>query len=328
MNDIWTNDYVWVAAGFVLLILGAEALVRGGVAVARRFRVSSLLIGLTVIAYGTSAPELLVSVNAASHHAYGIAVGNVVGSNILNILLILGVTAIISPILVPLRAIGRDGLFALLSAGLLVWFGLNQPVLGQSEGILFLAILFAILLIAYTQERGRDVPVAESRFQSVIPHSAIVDFGLILVGFALLLLGADALVKGSVHIARANGVSEAVIGLTLVAAGTSLPELVTSGVAALRGQSEIALGNIIGSNIYNILAVLGVASLLGPVRIDPELVQVDMWVMLAATGALFLPLLVARRVGRTYGLLLLAGYLGYLAYLLQKAGLITLNFGG
>jgi len=268
---------------------------------------------------------LLVSVNAASHHAYGIAVGNVVGSNILNILLILGVTAIISPIVVPFRAIGRDGLFALLSAGLLVWLALHQPALGRAEGILFLAILAAVLLISYSQERGRDAPAVESRFMNVLPHSAIVDFGLILVGFALLLLGADALVKGSVNIARANGVSEAVIGLTLVAAGTSLPELVTSAVAAFRGQPELALGNVIGSNIYNILAVLGVASVLGPVEIDPELVKVDMWVMLAATGALFLPLLVARRVGRTYGLLLLAGYLGYLAYLLQKAGLITLS---
>ncbi len=325
MNDIWTNDYAWVGAGFVLLIFGAEALVHGGVAMARRFRVSPLLIGLTVIAYGTSTPELLVSVNASLNHAYGIAMGNVVGSNILNILLILGLTAIISPIVVPALAIGRDSMFALLSAGLLIWIASRQDVLGQAEGILFLAILLAVLLVTYGQERDRSVPSADSRFLNVLPHSVVVDAGLILIGFALLLFGADVLVKGSINLARANGLSETLIGLTLVAAGTSLPELVTSVVAALRGHSQIALGNVIGSNIYNILAILGVASLLGPVEIDPELARVDMWVMLAATGALFLPLLVARRVGRTYGLLLLAGYLAYLAYLLQKAGLITLS---
>lgn len=320
------NEYVLVVAGFALLILGAEALVHGGVAVARRLNVSPLLIGVTIVAYGTSTPELLVSVNASVNQAYGIAVGNVVGSNIFNILLILGLTALISPITVSARAIGRDGLFALVAAGLFVWLALRMPVLGWFEGVLLLSILLAMLLISYAQESAAGSEPDGSRHMRDRPleHSAIIDVGLILVGIALLMLGAEVLVQSAVGIARANGISEAVIGLTLVAAGTSLPELVTSVVAAIRGNSDIALGNVVGSNIYNILAILGAASMLGPVEIDREIVSLDMWVMLAATVALFPPLLFANRIGRIYGLLLLVGYVAYVAFLFQKAGLLHL----
>jgi cation:H+ antiporter len=289
------------------------------------------LIGVTIVAYGTSTPELVVSVNATLSGNYGIAVGNVVGSNIFNVLLILGLTAFISPIRVSARAIGRDGFFALVAAGLFIWIVLQQPknpVLEFHEGVLFLAVLVAMALFSYGHERDREALAARRpRFmrQRPLAHSPLIDLALVAVGIALLIFGADVLVRSAVEIARANQVSEAVIGLTLVAAGTSLPELVTSVVAALRRQPDIALGNIVGSNIYNILAILGVASLIGPVYVDQQIARVDMWVMLAATLALFLPVLFANRMGRGYGLLLLIGYAAYVGYLFQQAGLVDLG---
>ena len=320
-------EYVLVVAGFALLILGAEALVHGGVAVARRLNVSPLLIGVTIVAYGTSTPELLVSVQAAIAGNYGIAVGNVVGSNIFNILFILGATAMIAPIAVSPRAIGRDGLFALIAAGLFIWVALRMPAMGFAEGVVYLAVLLATIFITYGQERLNEAPAGDdSRHlrERTLTHSVLIDLGLIAIGIGLLVVGADMLLDGSVTIARHYGVSETVIGLTLIAAGTSLPELATSVVAAIRGNPDIALGNVVGSNIYNILAILGVASLIGPVQIDPAIVRIDMWVMLAATIALFPPLLFGNRMGRFYGLILLAGYLAYLAYLFQTAGLLHL----
>lgn len=320
------NEYVLVAAGFALLILGAEALVHGGVAVARRLNVSPLLIGVTIVAYGTSTPELLVSVNASVNQAYGIAVGNVVGSNIFNILFILGLTALISPITVSPRAIGRDGLFALVAAGLFIWLALRMSALGWFEGVLMLSILLAMIMISYAQESAAGAEPDGSRHmrERALTHSSFIDIALIVVGIALLILGAEILVGSSVSIARQNGISETVIGLTLIAAGTSLPELVTSVVAAMRGNPDIAIGNIVGSNIYNVLAILGVASVLGPVEIDAQIRAVDMWVMLAATLALLPPLLLGNRMGRFYGLLLLVGYVAYVGYLFQKAGLLHL----
>jgi cation:H+ antiporter len=160
--------------------------------------------------------------------------------------------------------------------------------------------------------------------ERALTHSSFIDIALIVVGIALLILGAEILVGSSVSIARQNGISETVIGLTLIAAGTSLPELVTSVVAAMRGNPDIAIGNIVGSNIYNVLAILGVASVLGPVEIDAQIRAVDMWVMLAATLALLPPLLLGNRMGRFYGLLLLVGYVAYVGYLFQKAGLLHL----
>ena len=321
------NEYLWTAAGFVFLILGAEALIRGSVAIAGRAGVSPLLIGVTIVAYGTSMPELVVSVEASLSGNYGIAVGNVVGSNILNVLLILGLTAFLAPITVSGRAIWRDAFFALVAAGLFIWIVLQRPLhpaLGFPEGVLFLALLVAMGLLSFGHERGR-MAAERSRFIRARSGSVLFDLLLIGVGIGLLIYGADTLVKNAVVIARTNHVSEAVIGLTLVAVGTSLPELVTAIVAALRGHSDIALGNVVGSNIYNILAILGVASVIGPVSVDPQIVRIDMWVMLAATVALFVPVLFGNRLGRLYGLLLLTGYAAYVGYLVQSAGLADLG---
>ena len=321
------EQYIVAAVGLGLLVLGAEGLVHGAVAVARRLHVSPLLIGVTIVAYGTSTPELIVSTNATMQGSYGIAVGNVVGSNTFNILFILGLTALIAPITVSPRAIGRDGIFALIAAGLFIWVSQRMPVMNFEEGVLFLGVLLAMILFTYAQEAGKVEPAADaSRFarERALTHSPLIDIATIGVGLGLLVVGADMLVNSSIAIARSNGVSETVIGLTLVAAGTSLPELATSVVAALRGNPDIALGNITGSNIYNILAILGVSSLIGPVHIDPQIAAMDNWVMLGATVALLLPMVVGNRIGRTYGLVLFAGYLAYLAYLFQKAGLLHL----
>jgi len=317
LDQLLSNDFGLIVAGLLLLALGAEVLVHGAVSLALRLRVSPLLIGVTIVAWGTSTPELLVSVNASLNGNYGIAVGNVVGSNIFNVLLIIGLVSVISPISVPARAIGRDGLFALAAAGLFVWIALNMNVMGFAEGVLLLGILLAMAVFSFGQERaaakvpGRDLPAPPA-------HSLLVDLLLIGTGLGLLVIGADMLVSGSVSIARDFGISETIIGLSLVAVGTSVPELATSIVAAFRGKADIALGNVTGSNIYNILGILGVAALVGPVRIDPEIVQVDMWVMVAATLALFPPLLLGGRIGRLYGLMLLMGCAAYASFLYTK----------
>jgi cation:H+ antiporter len=318
-EQIMGSDYTLIVAGLFLLGFGAEVLVHGAVSLALRMRVSPLLVGLTIVAWGTSTPELIVSVNASLSGNYGIAVGNVVGSNIVNILLILGVTALISPIALPKRAIGRDGVFALAAAGLFAWIALRQPALGFDEGVLFLAILAAMALVSYGQESART-DAGEGPAVPELKHPVMLDLLYVATGLGLLVIGADFLVHGSVSVARGFGISEVVIGLTLVAAGTSLPELATSVVAALRGRSGIAVGNVTGSSVYNILGILGVAALIAPVQVDPTIVAFDMWVMLAATLLLFPPLLFGNRMGRSYGLVLLAGYGAYLAYLFTAHG--------
>ena len=318
LDQLLSNDYALIAVGLVLLALGAEVLVHGAVSLALRIRVSPLLIGVTIVAWGTSTPELLVSVNASMNGNYGIAVGNVVGSNIFNILFILGAAAIISPIAVTSRSIGRDGLFALAAAGLFAWIALRMNVMGFSEGVLFLAVLLAMVVFSYGQESSRREEEAET--SEAPEHSVLLDILFIATGLGLLVIGADMLVHGSVSVARQFGISETVIGLSLVAAGTSLPELATSIVAAVRGKADISIGNVTGSNIYNVLGILGVAALLGPVQIVPEIAQVDMWVMIAATLALFPPLFLGERIGRFYGLLLLAGYFAYVFFLFSKVG--------
>jgi cation:H+ antiporter len=318
LDQLLSNDHALIATGLVLLALGAEVLVHGAVSLALRIRVSPLLIGVTIVAWGTSTPELLVSVNASMNGNYGIAVGNVVGSNIFNILFILGAAAIISPIAVSSRSIGRDGLFALAAAGLFAWIALRMNVMGFAEGVLFLAVLLAMVVFSYGQESSRREEEAET--SEAPEHSVLLDILFIATGLGLLVIGADMLVHGSVSVARQFGISETVIGLSLVAAGTSLPELATSIVAAVRGKADISIGNVTGSNIYNVLGILGVAALLGPVQIVPEIAQVDMWVMIAATLALFPPLFLGGRIGRFYGLLLLAGYFAYVFFLFSKVG--------
>jgi cation:H+ antiporter len=316
-------DLVWLAAGLGLLVLGAEGLVRGGVGLARRLGVSPLLVGVTVVAWGTSTPELVVSVEAALKGLPGIAVGNVVGSNIANVLLILAVAALIAPIAVRPEAIRRDAAFVLGATALFVAIALNADRLAWWHGVLCLGLLAATAVITYRQERtggtaSGALHAAEAEEVQAVPLNPALASAMVVGGIGLLVIGGELMIGAAVGIARAFGIPEVVIGLTLVAVGTSLPELVTSVVAAIRRHSDIALGNILGSNIYNILGILGVASLIAPTAIPPEIARTEMWVM-AAAALLLLPAMVSGRVGRPLAAAMLLAYAAYVARLVALA---------
>ncbi len=316
-------DWLWLAAGLALLVLGAEGLVRGGVGLARRLGVSPLLVGVTIVAWGTSTPELVVSVEAALKGFDGIAVGNVVGSNIANILLILAAAALIAPIAVRPEAIRRDGLFVLCATALFLAIALTTDRLFWWHGLLCLCLLAGATLIIYWQERSGSTAsgalhAAEAEEVQAVPRHPWLAGAMVAGGIALLVIGGELMIGAAVAIARAYGVSEVVIGITLVAVGTSLPELVTSVLAALRRHSDIALGNILGSNLYNILAILGVAALLAPTKIPPPIARMEMWVM-AGASLMLLPAMIAGRVGRLLGAAMLAAYAVYVGRLLLLA---------
>ncbi len=301
-----------LAGGLVLLFAGAEALVRGAAALAFRFGLSALLVGLTVVAFGTSAPELVVSTQAALGGAGGIAVGNVVGSNVANLTLILGLTALIRPVQVQQRLVRLD-LPLLLGVSLVAAVFLLDRTVSRFEGVVLLAGLWAYLgLTVWLARRERAsldaaaLPPRTSTGRSVV---------FVAVGLGMLVLGSAWLVRGAVAVAEAAGLPQAVIGLTLVAVGTSLPELVTSSVAARRGEGDLAVGNVVGSNLFNLLGILGVAAVLRPLG-APGLEPFSVAVMV---GAVVLVLPLARSgfvLSRLEGAVLLALYAGYLSFLL------------
>ncbi len=306
-----------LAVGLVLLYAGAELLVKGAVSLAFRLGISPLVIGLTIVAFGTSAPELTVSVLAAFSGQGDIAAANVVGSNILNIALILGISALICPIHISRQLIRWD-IPVMIGLSLLGWWVLADRYVSRLEG----AMLFSgiILYTGWAFRRARFQPVVSDAEQ---PDTAVNKNGpmklwlstvCIAGGLVLLVLGSKSLVDGATRLARSAGLSEAVIGLTIVSAGTSFPELATSVVAALRRQSDIAVGNIVGSNIFNILSILGLSSLLVPYA-TPGLTTLDLAVMLGF-AAVSLPFMWTRfTLSRTEGALLIAGYAAYLIYL-------------
>lgn len=302
--------------GITLLYAGAEGLVRGSSSLARRLKLTPLVIGLTVVAFGTSMPEMVVSVGAALSGTAPIAAGNVVGSNIANIALILGASAVLCPLAVNVTIVRLD-----LPLLVVVSFAMAGIVLDQTVGRLEGGLL-VIGLIAYTsfsiRAARKEVHAAQTMFGSFIPAENRSLFGsaaLLAGGLALLVIGARLLVTGAVAIAQMWGLSEAVIGLTIVAVGTSLPELATSIMAALKKEVDIAVGNIVGSNLFNLLGILGVSSLARPLM-GTGMGRVDLGLMIAL-AVLLLPL--ARsgwKVTRWEGILLLFIYLGYVTYLL------------
>ncbi|MFD1342537.1 calcium/sodium antiporter [Litorisediminicola beolgyonensis] len=300
-------DVLLIAAGLPALLFGGEWLVSGAVTVAQRLRVSPLVIGLTLVGFGTSMPELITSLRAASLGSPGIALGNVVGSNIANILLILGLAAAIRPVAVDRSALRRDGGWVLAAALAVAALSL-LPMIGRGAG---LALVLALGLFLWTALRSGSVEAAPDEAQGTLP-GALMRFGL---GLALVLSGAVMLVEGAIGIARAAGVSETVIGLTLVAVGTSLPELVTSVVAARRGHGAVALGNVLGSNVFNVLGILGVTALALPLPVDEQIARLDVWVMLAATLVLLVFCHSGARLSRREGWALLLGYVAYLGWL-------------
>lgn len=303
--------------GLVLLVAGGELLVRGGVALALALGLSPLMIGLTLIGFGTSTPELTTSVQAALMGSPGVAVGNVVGSNICNILLILGLAALLRPVLVAPRGFRRDGP-ALAAATLLCVAMLLWGEIGRVVGAVFVALLLGYVALAYALERGAAADV-DLTAPPATRRAMIVAGVQTVLGIALVIAGADFLVDAAVVLARDLGVSDAVIGLTVVAVGTSLPELATSVAAALRGRSDIAFGAVVGSNIYNILGILGITALVVPLEIPARIMAVDGWIMLAATAALALATVTGWRINRTEGGLMLGAYAGYVGWMAASA---------
>lgn len=309
--------YFLIIAGFALLLFGGESVVRGSVALAQRLGISPLIVGLTIVGFGTSLPEMVVSVNAALVGSPGLAVGNVVGSNIANILLILGVAAIIAPIAVSPGAVKRDLLG--MSAVTLVYVGLGMS--GQIvfwQGALMLIALMSYIGFTVWHDNKSNDEVAELHREEAaemgtIPLRTVSIAGIIIVGLFAVVVGAEWLVTGATTLAMEFGVPEEVIGLTVVAIGTSLPELATSIVAAYRGHSDVCVGNVLGSNLFNLFGITGVTAMFTPLPFSDKIVSFDLWILLAATALIIPFMLSGRRINRLEGSILLALYVGFIA---------------
>ena len=303
-------------AGFVVLGVAGEALLRGAVTVAARLNVSPLIIGLTIIAFGTSAPELTVSLNAALNGQPDISIGNVVGSNIANILLVLGLMAVVSPFVVSQGTLTRDGGFMLGVSLFLAVCGLLGGISFAIGGAL-LAVLIGFTAYLYTSARtGSDTAEAEAGVdENQVPGGLAVAVPVLLVGLTGIVWGAELMVDGAVGLARLWGLSEAVIALSLVAIGTSLPELAVSMVAALRGHAALAVGNIIGSNISNILLILGGTALVAPLPISADMAVRDIPIMCAVAGLGLWFMASGRRMTRGEGAFCLALYGAYMGFI-------------
>ena len=305
-------DLLLLLLGIALLTFGGELLIRGALSAAQRLGISPLLSGLVIVGFGTSAPELVVSVDAALNGRPDIAVGNVVGSNIANILLILGLCSLIMPMVVKPLALRRDAITVVAASLLLIFLG-DGATLGRSAAIILLACLALYLLWAYWSESYQGAPaaevhLAEAKEVSTAAKADVVTLSYVIFGLLFLIGGSDLLIKGAVGIAHYLDVSEALIGLTVVAVGTSLPELTISVIAALRRHADVAVGNVLGSNIFNLLGILGISALLQPFSIPARILEFDQWVMLSTAILLLIFLYTGRRLSRLEGGILLAGY--------------------
>lgn len=319
--------FVYIAFSLVLLTLGAEALVRGASSLALRMGLSSFFIGLTIVGFGTSTPELATSLGAAAAGLADVNVGNVVGSNIFNVAVILATAALIAPIPVNARVV--RGEVWLMIAVAFVPYGamLTGNVLTRGQGLLMLAGIVAYVVRGYFAGRketaaAQDTLTAELAIETGAAKAKgqpVLSVGLILAGLALLVLGARVLVTHAVDIAESVGVSELTISLTIVAAGTSMPELFTSVVAALRKQSDIAIGNVLGSNIFNVLGISGLTAAIYPQTVNAQVLWLDAPVMIAASVACLPIMMTQARVSRAEGVALLAGYAAYIYVLLSWA---------
>ena len=309
--------HLQLIGGFILLFVGGEALVRGSVSLARRLNVSPLLIGATVVAFGTSMPELVVTLQAALRGSPGIAFGNVIGSNIANLLLIFGLAVAITPVLVSRRAAVRDGATLIGATALLVVF-ISFGVLVAWQGALMLVLLGAITVASYWHERRLNGAAGSRHSQETAerqhpPMAIWLSVVAALLGLAGVSLGAHLMVGAATIIARGLGITETVIGITVVAVGTSLPELATTVVAAYRKHAGVAIGNVIGSSVFNILAILGVVTVVTPLPVPDEIMHLDIWVLAGVTGLVIAAMLSGLRLGRAFGAFLLLGYAAFVA---------------
>ena len=317
-------------AGLVGLVAGAELLVRGASKLALSFGLSPLVVGLTVVAFGTSAPEVAVSVGAALSGQTDLAVGNVVGSNIFNVLFILGLSALITPLVVDRQLIRQEVPIMIGVSVLLVVMALDGR-LGLGDSALLLGLMIGYTIFLVRQSRAQTAAEAAAKGdKSGLPHADAgswdsrlpVQIALLVVGLALLVGGSQALLTAAITIAKALGVSDLVIGLTIVAAGTSLPEVATSVMAAIRGQRDIAVGNVVGSNVFNILGCLGLAGLAAGgngLVVPPAVLAFDLWVMVAVALACLPVFVSGREIARWEGGVFLAYYLAYVAWLVLQA---------
>ena len=312
------------ALGLGILVIGADVLVRGASRLATSFGVSPLVVGLTVVAFGTSAPEMAVSVGSTLSGSPDLAIGNVVGSNIANVLLILGISALITPLLVDEQIIRQEIPIMIGASALLVVMALDGNIgRGEAATLVGLVVAYSVFLIVQSRRASAQ---AQDEFETEIPDSNwdrhwSVQLALIVVGLVMLVQGADWLVDSAVSFARAFGVSDLVIGLTVVAIGTSMPEIATSIVAAMRGQRDIAVGNVVGSNVFNLLAVVGVTGLVstGGLPVSEAARNFDLWVMLAVAFACLPIMISGREIARWEGGVFVAYYAVYTAWLVLQA---------
>lgn len=304
---------LFVVFGLLSLIVGGELLVRGAVSFAERMGVSKLIIGLTIVSLGTSAPELVVCLKAAFAGLPGIALGNVVGSNIANVLLVLGLPAIICPIFCDMTAVRRDGVLMAAASVIflaLCWLG----PLGIVHGGIMVILLLGYFLYTYLSlppGEERRAAIATEEIEHHMPRGGGLSLAFIAIGVVALVVGSRLLVDGAADIARAFGLSDTVIGITLVAVGTSLPELVTTIVAALRRHADVAVGNVIGSNLINILGIMGLTSMVASIDVPAKVLHFDLWVMLACVAVLFAFALRGKAIGRIAGFAFCVLYVGY-----------------
>jgi len=318
--------FVYLIAGLVLLVAGAEVLVRGAAKLAAQFGIPPLVIGLTVVAFGTSAPETAVSVQASLNGSGDIAIGNVLGSNIANVLLILGMTSLVAPLIVSRQLIRLD-VPIMIGASLVTYALAWDGALSRLDGALLFALVIGYtLFLIISSRRANAAATADDEFAKEFgldaqpkPYASLINAGLVIVGLVLLVAGSNFLVEGAVSLARALGLSELVIGLTVIAIGTSLPELATSILAAIRGERDIAVGNIVGSNIFNLLCVLGLASLVSPeaIGVAANALAFDFPVMIAVALACLPIFFTGYSINRWEGLLFLAYYVAYTVYLVM-----------
>ncbi|RXT07273.1 calcium/sodium antiporter [Ammoniphilus sp. CFH 90114] len=315
--------YLLLILGFALLIKGADYFVEGASKIAQGLQVSPLLIGLTIVAFGTSSPEATVSIVAAFENNAGVAIGNVVGSNIFNITFVVGLTALLNPLSVEDETIRKEIPFTLLASAVLLVLindvllqGMSENLITRSDGLIFL-LFFAIFLyyIFEVARHNREKGKRASALPMEISWGKNIVFTL--GGLAAIIFGGDLVVSSATELAISFGMSETLVGLTIVAVGTSLPELITSITAAIKKQSEIALGNIVGSNIFNILFVLGAASVISPLAVDSK-IYVDVILMIVLTSVLLIFSRTYYKVGKYEGMILAVAYVIYMAYILMR----------
>lgn len=309
----------YLIGGLLLLFVGGEALIRGAVSLAKKFSVPPLIIGLTIVSYGTSMPELIVSLQANLNGISTLAVGNIAGSNITNVLLVLGVTALIFPISTDETLLKREAPFLILVTVLFIFFGLTGSIIPLEGAALIFLLLFYTVYIFYVAQRDKSAlpehQVAETEEQLNINESWFVGLVYTPIGLLMLAVGADFFVIGAGDLARIFGVSEAIIGLTIAAFGTSAPELFAAVMAAFRKHADLALGNVVGSNLFNLLGVGGVVPMFGALQVSDNFILVDFWVLLLVTCLLAYVMISKHKITRVEGGVMFAGYIAYMIYL-------------